>query len=835
MRPTFRLLPLSLCIALALPAVAADNEPEDFRLCPIRDAVPAFTDAQAPVGDPDARVDQPTDIEGDELEGQDERSTLVQGNVRLQRGDQFLGTDRLTFDSETGDYTADGSVRYQDSGMRIVADRAQGNQESDVHRIIDLRYQLTERRGSGGADRIELKGERGALIGATYSTCDPEQRVWELEADRIDIDTAEGLGIARGAKLRIGRVPVLYVPWFMFPIDDRRRTGLLYPSISLSGRNGFDWRQPVYLNLAPNYDATLYPRIMSKRGAALGGEFRWLYPQGQGTVAATFMPDDRLADNDPFRYLLRDANGGVVTDANGNGIPDPNPPDSNRGQFALNALHTLGSKWYATANLGWVSDTHYLEDFSNSLYGVASYFIRSDVGVYGRGRNWDASIIADHYQLSDYTLTRRNLPFDRLPRAYAHWAQPFVDNVFEVGVDGEAVRFDHPVFAAGSRLDLKPYAAMSLEGAAWFVRPKVAWRYTGYALEPDRARAIAQSRAAAAFGLPVDRLTEAQIASYYDASPSRSLPITSVDMGVYFDRTTSIRGDRYLQTLEPRLYYLRVPYEDQSGLPLFDTAPMTFSWGQLFRDNRYTGPDRQTDANQLTVALTTRLISEDDGRERLAASLGQIHYFEDSLVTLDPAQNVAVERGRSAWVADVGVSPSDRWTINAAYQWDPKFRREDLASLRARYLIGDSGIVNIGYRHRRDLLEQVDFSFVYPFNRNWSFVGRYYYSLLDRREIDPTITPGPLETIAGVQWESCCLAVRVLGRRYLRDRSGELNNSLQLEVELKGLGSAGQKAERVLRRAILGYDRDDLYLVPPSSVNRPGVDGTADPSSDPTL
>jgi LPS-assembly protein len=825
-RPTFRLLPLSLCIALALPAMAADNEPEDFRLCPIRDAVPAFDDAQAPVGSAESRTQQPTDIEGDELQGQEQSSTLVQGNVRLQRGDQFLGTDRLTFNSETGDYTAEGSVRYQDSGMRIVADRAEGNQEADTHRITDLRYQLTERRGSGGADRIELTGDQGALVGATYSTCDPAQRVWELEADRIDIDTEKGLAVARGAKVRIGKVPVLYVPWFMFPVDDRRRTGLLYPSVSLSGRNGFDWRQPIYFNLAPNYDATLYPRIMSERGVMLGSEFRWLYPQGQGTVAATFMPSDRLPENEPDRYFLRDVNGNVLTDANGNGIPDPDTPDGARGQFALNALHTLGSKWYATANLGWVSDTHYLEDFSKSLYGVASYFIRSDVGAYGRGRNWEASITADRYQLADYTLTEANLPFDRLPRAYAHWAQPFVDDLIEVGVDGEAVRFEHQIYDAGSRIDLKPYAAMSFEGAAWFVRPKVAWRYTGYELEAGRARQIAQSRASVAFGQPVENLTQAQIAQYYDASPSRSLPISSLDMGVYFDRSTTIRGEHYLHTVEPRLYYLRVPYEDQSDLPLFDTAPMTFSWGQLFRDNRYTGPDRQTDANQITTAVTTRLISEDDGRERLAASIGQIHYLDDSRVTTSIGENIAVERGRSAWIADVSVSPSDRWTINAAYQWDPKFRREDLASLRARYLFGDAGIVNIAYRYRRDLLEQADFSFVYPVKRNWSVVGRYYYSLRDRQE---------LEVLGGVQWESCCLAVRLLSRRYLRDRSGNLNESLQLEVELKGLGSAGQKTERVLRRAILGYDRDDLYLVPPSSVNRPGVDGTADPSPDPNL
>ncbi|MHB8913256.1 MAG: LPS assembly protein LptD, partial [Lysobacter sp.] len=681
------------------------------------DAIPAFGDAPAPIGTPELRTTQPTDIEGDELQDTQAQQTLVQGNVQLKRGDQFLGTDRLTYNSETGDYTAEGSVRYQDSGMRIVADHAKGNQESDTHEISDLRYQLIERRGNGGAERIELNGTQGALIGSTYSTCAPSQRAWELRASRIDIDTEKGMGVARNATVRIGRVPVLYVPWLTFPIDDRRRTGLLYPSISLSGRNGFDWKQPIYLNLAPNYDATLIPRIMSDRGIVLGGQFRWLYEQGRGEVAGAWMPKDKLPENDPNRYLLG---------LNGVPIPGATLPDSNRGQFGLSATHNFSPSWYASSNLGWVSDTHYLEDFSNSLYGVSSYSIRSEAGLFGRGRNWSASLMADHYQLADYTLTDANLPYDRLPRASAHWAMPF-GGVLETGVDAEAVRFDHQVFDAGSRLDVKPYIGMDLEGTSWFVRPKLAWRYTGYQLDNGLATSIATQRAqdfATRNGVSV---TPGLVAGFTDNAPTRSLPIASVDAGVYFDRETDILGERYLNTLEPRLYYLNVPYRDQGGLPLFDTGPMTFSWGQLFRDNRYTGPDRQTDANQLTTALTTRLISQDDGRERLAASIGQIRYFDGSRVTV-PGE-VPVDQGKSAWIADVGVSPSDRWTINATYQWDPKFRRQDLASLRARYLIGDTGVVNVGYRYRRDLIEQADLSFLYPITANWSLVGRYYYSL----------------------------------------------------------------------------------------------------------
>jgi len=234
----------------------------------------------------------------------------------------------------------------------------------------------------------------------------------------------------------------------------------------------------------------------------------------------------------------------------------------------------------------------------------------------------------------------------------------------------------------------------------------------------------------------------------------------------------------------------------------------------LFRDNRYTGPDRQTDANQLTLALTTRLLRQKDGFERLSASIGQIRYFDD--VRVVAPNEVPLEKGKSAWVVDANYAPTDRWTIGASYQWDPKFRREDLASVRARYLLPDDGVVNLSYRRRRDVLEQADFSFLYPVTPAWSVVGRYYHSFYRNEARD--IEPGLLEGVAGVQWDSCCLAVRALVRRYVRNREGDMNTGFQVEFILKGLGSAGQDTDRTLRRAILGYYRDDLYLVPPSNI-----------------
>ena len=772
--------------------MAAGDKPDNWGLCPVQDVIPSFTDLPVASGGNTAqaradRADQPTTIEGDRQDGTD-TNLAYQGNVVLQRGDQYLNADNLSFDQENNTYVADGNVRYQDGGMRIIAKRAHGDQSKDTHEIEDLRYQLVSRRGNGGADSIDMSGALGSLHGSTYSTCDPDQRAWELTARRIDVDTDEGWGTARGATIRIGRVPVLYVPWIKFPIDDQRHTGVLYPSISTSGRNGFDYRQPIYLNLAPNYDATLTPRYMSNRGVSLAGEFRYLYQNGRGELEANWMPKDDLVED-----RIRDI---------ANGTPslydDPLRTD-NRGMFRYGGSHNFNRQWQARANVAWVSDSRYVEDFSNSLYGASATSLTSTVGLYGRGRYWDAGIMADAWQLADYTIAESSLPYNRMPRLYMNWNQP-LGKWFTAGLQAETVRFQHNDYGDGSRLDLKPYVSMPLQGASWYITPTLAWRYTSYQLEDDLAASLPGG----------------------DKKPSRSLPIASLDAGLFFDRDTEIKGSRFLQTLEPRLYYLNAPYRDQSGLPLFDTRPFTFSWGQLFRDNRYSGPDRQTDANQLNVAMTTRLIRQSDGHERLSASVGQIFYFDDTLVVV-PGET-PVESGKSAWVADANYSPTDRWTIGASYQWDPKFRREDLASLRARYLFDNDGIVNLSYRYRRNLLEQADASFLYPITPTWSAVGRYYYSILDKK---------PLEAIAGVQLDSCCMAVRALVRRYVRNREGDLNNSFQVEFVLKGLGSAGQNTERTLRRAILGYYRDDLYLVPPSNTTPDPDDNASGPDTIP--
>ena len=807
MRPALRLLPLPFCIAVSLSAHADEAlRPNYWALCPIEDAVPAFADAQAPVGSVEDRENQPTNIDGNQFEGlagiDSDFTGNVTGDVTLRRGDQFLGTDDLQFSQEDGTFVADGNVRYQDSGLRVIADRVEGDTLAESYRMDNVRYQLTARRGNGGADRIRMDGSVGALLGSTYSTCTPSDRWWELKAGQIDIDTDMGMGTARNATLRVGKVPVLYVPWFRFPIDERRLSGLLFPRISQSGRNGFDYTQPIYLNLAPQFDMTLEPRFMSRRGVQLGTEFRFQTERTRGELDVAYLPSDKLARRE---RELEEEQVPIVE----------NRRKDDRAFLSFGGSWDINPTWQGRTNLTWMSDPRYIEDSSNNVDGISSVNALSQLGVFGQGSSgdlgyWNASVLADYQLLTDYTLPEAVLPYNRLPHASFTWQRPY-GRWINAGVDATATRFSHLDDAArpgGSRVDLKPYVSMPFEGAAWFVRPTVAYRQTNYSLDRVLADRIAEQRARAELGIPGGVPVPADtLALYRNTSPSRGQPIGSIDAGLFFDRNTRWRGEDYLHTLEPRLFYLNSPYRDQSALPLFDTTPLTFGWGQLFRDNRYSGADRQADANQVTMAVSTRLIRESDGLEKLSASLGQIVYLSDSRVTI-PGE-AQVEQGRSAWVSDATYAINDRWTVSAGYQWDPKFRREDLMSLRSRYLIGDEGIVNFAYRRRADLIEQADLSFLYPVSPAWSLVGRYYYSFTDHRL---------LEAVAGVQWDSCCLAARVVGRRYVRNRQGELNNAIMFELELKGLGSAGPDTEDRLRRAILGYYRDDLYLVPPSEL-----------------
>ena len=742
-RPNLHPLPVGVALALALatpPALASPSSGSDWALCRAPGEFGPFRPAPPPVTS-DARATSPVVVEADALDVSSSEVTTFSGRVELVRADQWVGTDVLRYQHAEQTWQSPGPLRFEDEGLRVRAASAEGDNASERVSLRDVEYQLTDGTlGNGTAESAVREGARGTLTDAVFSTCPPGQRQWAFEASSIAIDGQAERGTARNATLRLGDVPVLWLPWVSFPTTSERRTGLLAPTVGINDDNGFDYQQPIYLNLAPNYDATLEPRWMSKRGLMLGGEFRYLGRRSTGRIEGAFLADDDVTGED-------------------------------RGLVRWQHFTALNRHWHATANLQDVSDRGYFRDFGSNFGENNLVLLDRSVALNGRGRTWSTSLSVEDWQAANPAVLPGSEPFTRLPRLRAQWSQPTLPWL-DAGIDAEAVRFDHDERPGGRRLDLRPHLRLSFGGASWFVNPELAWRHTSYTLDADPMQ------------------------PGRDASPSRELPIGSLDMGLLFEREARLFGDDFIQTLEPRLYYLRVPFRDQDALPLFDTQPLTFSWPGLFRSNRYAGADRQGDADQATIAVTTRLLDADDGSERLSASLGRIHYFEAPRVVL-PGEPPTRGDG-SAYVGEVDWRVSDAWSLSVAQQWNPGEFGTDLSAVRSQWRFAERGVVNASYRYRRDLLEQADISFAAPLGPHWRAVGRWAWSLREERT---------LEALGGLEWRSCCVAVRVLVRDYIRDVNADRNLGLFLEVELNGLGSFGRDSERLLSDAILGYSR----------------------------
>jgi len=622
----------------------------------------------------------------------------------------------------------------------FAASRMQGATNPE-HGVADnVRFQMLSSRGNGDAKQVTVLDPDHAMYAqGSFSTCDPSDHVWEIRSSLMTADQTTGIGRAHDVTLRLKGVPILWLPYMRFPINHERQSGFLYPQFGSSSHSGFYFALPYYFNLAPNYDATLTPRIYSDRGLMLGTEFRYLIGSSAGIFQANFMPQDRVAGRDRGFLHFQDATG-------------------------------LIPGWVFNANINRVTDKNYFQDFGNNLTTAATSLIGSSAYITGSGDWWDAGLGVDSWQITDPSIPDSAEPYKRLPRIYFNADKPFGPlGGPEWGLRSEAVRFYSPFRLNGERFDAYPYLAWPMQGAAWFLRPEVGYRYTTYNLE----------RPAITGG---------------STTPSRGVPILDVDAGLIFERDVNLFGSGYTQTLEPRVYYLRVPYRNQDDLPLFDTQRLTFDFWQLFSTNSYSGADRQEDANNLSLALTTRLL-DDNGVEKLSASLGQIRYFDPQRVTLSPGQKVTDFSG-SNYVGNLELSLSDNWRLTASQQWNPNTDETDVSTIGLQRRIRTDGVLNLTYRYRRGLIEQIDASTEFPINDNWKLVGRYDYSLRDKKVVD---------TFAGLEWDGCCTAARVLFRHYVRDFKGNENNAIFFEVEFKGLGEYGQQTENFLHHAIMGY------------------------------
>ena len=666
--------------------------------------------------------------------------SLLTGNVQVLRGQQQLQAERVQYDEGRALLDVTGAVRFWDQGLYLSGERGRLELPTKLTRIEHARFRLEAEHVRGEADGITVSSRDDVLWAeqGSYTTCDDGNVDWALHGKNIKLNRRTQNGTAWNVTIRLKGVPVFYSPFLTFPLTDKRKSGFLPPRFGSSGQTGFEFLIPYYWNIASNQDATFTVRGMTRRGALLAGEYRFLTRNSNGEIGLEYLPYD---------------------------IRRTKP----RGALSTRARWNPSRRWGTEINVTQVSDDDYLQDLGTGLEFSSVQFLERRGDLLYSGNGWSALGRVQSYQTVDRNVAPESRPYSRLPQLLISSTLPERNRRLNPRFNGELVNFQREQGITGTRVDLQPSVSFPLRTAALFLIPRANLRYTAYHLFNS--------------------------APEQPADPDRLLPTLSLDGGLFFERSWALGTDSLIQTLEPRLYYLFVPFEDQTNLPVFDTGEFTFGLDQLFRDNRFSGPDRMGDANQLTLALTSRLFSPSTGRELLRASLGQIRFFRDRKVTL-PEQSPGIGPD-SDIIADINAQVARQWQLSAGLQWDTEEASTRRRAIGLRYQPDRERVINLSYRFRRGIVEQTDVSFRWPIKRNWGVIGRWTYAINNDTTVD---------AFAGFEYEGCCLAVRAIGRRYLVNSNGDFSNGVFLQLQLKGLGGLGAETAAFLKTSIPGYE-----------------------------
>jgi LPS-assembly protein len=712
---------------LSASATLSGQEPEAYSgamAIPVSCPDPKLGPAIPPTPD---RSRAPIIIYAKALDASNTQEGEASGEVELFRMDQHMSTEQVLYDPIKEIVTLPGAVAYQDQQVWINGQEGQYDFIGESGTFSQIDYGLAASSARGSADSIELiNGDTSKLYAMDYTSCPGDQPDWQLFARELELKHEEGWGEARGAKLMFKGVPILYAPYFTFPIDDRRKSGFLYPSFGQSSDIGLQIGVPWYWNIAPNQDATLEPRYFSKRGFSLNGEYRFMTRRTHASLNFDYMPNDRVTDESRYRYMIQ---------------------------------HRAYPKrrWNSLIIVDRVGDDRYFQDFGTNLAETSRQFLRSSGTVTGVGRYWDFEFMVDDFQVLDESILPQNSPYRRLPRIGYWLDRPLGDSGLFFGLDSELVYFNRDLGVTGTRLDLYPRFYWNRYSSWGFIKPSLGFRYTTYEL--DRKDVL------------------------NDESPQRGTMIASLDTGLVFDRRTA-HGD--LQTIEPRLFYLYVPFRDQDDLPVFDTGEFTFGYSQLFNTNRFAGSDRQGDANQLSLAVTTNHFDGQSGQALWSLSLGQIFYFDQRWVQL--GEIPPIDEDFSPFLAEFTWHLWSRFSTMASMQWDWERSQLSLGTLGFDYRGKKGERFRFEYRYRRDRVDQFDFRVFWPINERWRVLSRLNYSFADS---------DLLEIQGGVEYESCCWAIRTVLRRYLKNRDGDYRDGIYFELNLKGLASVGTQSNRL--------------------------------------
>jgi LPS-assembly protein len=693
-------------------------------------------------------------IDADQMDESQNQQVNARGNVELRRNQGVLKADEVQYRTETDTVKATGNVNLRQQGLTVTGPELELQMSTQVGSMTEPEFTLDKSAVAsqfanmsltprGNADTLNFIGENQyRLKNAAYTTCPVGNDDWYLRVKELDIDNARQVGTAHSAILEFKGMSVLYLPWMDFPLDGSRRSGFLAPTFGTTSKSGSEFSIPYYWNIAPNYDATITPRLMTKRGAQLGTEFRYLTSTYRGILDGDFLPDSQTQTN-RWRFF---------------GTHDQLFAPGLTGHFVYQR----------------VSDNDYFRDLSSQVSTTSLTNLNQEGVVSYQSDWWRAAVRVQQYQ----TLQDPNAPvippYKRLPQLTWQAAKS-TDSGLDISVNTDLTRFDHPTYVTGTRLVAYPSVAMPLISQFGFITPKVGVHYTDYVLNATPA-----NPAQNVSGNPAENI-------------SRTLPIMSLDSGVYFDRDVNWFGGHYQQSLEPRAYYVYIPYTDQSALPNFDSAAMDLNYAQLFTENQFIGSDRINNANQLTLAMTSRLLDTETGLERVRFAVGQRLYFTPQKVTLP--NGVATTDTTSDLLASLGGQINQAWRAEAAIQYNTQLNQTVRNSFTASYRPEPGKVMNFSYRTISGEINQIDLSAQWPIAPRWYGMMRYNYSLMDKRIV---------EGLAGLEYNGGCWAARGVFQT-IATAANVSSTSFFIQLELNGLGRLGSNPLDALKLSVPGY------------------------------
>jgi LPS-assembly protein len=772
----FALSPVALvAVSLLQPVVhaqATDEPSPRLRSSPLlREVIPRPLRSQLP-----------TFVEGDRMEGRTDLDTVVEGNAELRRGDTVIRAKRLEYNQATDLARAVGDVHINKAGNIFEGPLMELELESFTGFFNQPRYRFLQNNAYGEADRVDFVDEKHSIIrNATYTTCQRHPGPswmpdWILRAASISLDQEEETGYARNAVLSFMGVPILPVPAMSFPTGDARKSGLLPATIGLDNRSGLELTLPYYWNIAPNRDATIYPTLMTKRGIDLGAEFRYMEPTYFGTWRGDYLPNDRLRSRDRWGYMVQHQQYGI-------GLP------------------ALGST-NLNLDLNRVSDDDYWRDFSRSSASITQRLLTQDGSL---GWVWYGFSVAARVQrwqtLQDPESNSFILPpYNRSPELTARRTDNNVWGGFDTYLEADYTRFTRSltepvraVFAAfpdatqpnGDRGYLLAQVSRPFQAPGWFVVPKLQVHTRHYSLDEPTTTGL--------------------------QTASVTVPTVSLDSGVIFERDTSFFGRKFVQTLEPRAFYVYTPFRDQSRLPNYDSALIDFNFASIFTENAFGGHDRISDNNLLTLGATTRLIDPDSGAEAAKFALAQRLRFKDQNVTLPGGVPVSDRLSDLLFGASVSLVPS--WSTEATIQYNPQTHQTIRQVAGLRYSPRNYHVVSVAYRRQQSVSEQVDIGWQWPLNDlwgdrgqdlgpgrgegegRWYSVGRLNVSLKDRRLVDGVL---------GLEYDAGCWLGRVVIERF-QTGTNSANKRILFQLEFVGFSHLGSNALESLKQNIPRY------------------------------